>query len=94
MHKIKIINILQGKVFNKNNSYSIGFVTSYGTAIVNWNSLPEFLSNNNHLENVLRSSIIESTDLIGKYIFVRNKKQKYTTNYNGETHVEYRIRVL
>jgi len=94
MHKIRVINVLSGKVLVKNASYSVGFVTSYGTAVVNWNQLPQFIANNPHLASVLSSSIIEAKDLIGKYIFVRNKKQKYTTTIDGERAIEYRIRVL
>ncbi len=94
MHKIRIINILQGKVIRKNETYSIGFVTSYGTAVVNWNDLPKFLERNRHLEAELSSSIVDSSELIGKYIYVKNKKQKYTSTYDGELHVEHRIRVL
>lgn len=93
MHKIKVINVLQGKVLNKNNTYSIGLVTAYGTASISWANLPAFIKNNKHLEKVLSSSVIDSNDIIGKYIFVQNKRQKYTTSVAGSYLVEYRIRV-
>jgi len=90
MHKIKIYNILQGSVLIKDKHYSIGFVTNYGTATIRFSELDQFLAQNPHLQNILKGTIIDSSELIGKYINVKNKSVKCIFSDK----IEYRIRVF
>lgn len=79
MHKIKITNILQGKVVLKNDHYAIGFVTNYGIATIRMFELDKFLDQNPHLKDIMKGSVVDSEELIGKFIYVKNKQARYTT---------------
>jgi len=82
MDKIKILNVLQGKVFVKNDHYAIGFVTKYGVATIRMHDLDKFLAQNPHLKPILKSSVIESDNIIRKFINIKNKAARYITSGN------------
>jgi hypothetical protein len=87
MNRIKVTNVLQGKVVLKDKHYAIGFVTKYGVATIRMNEMDKFLEQNPHLKPILRSSVIEADQIIGKFINVRNKQQKYYIKMESETRI-------
>lgn len=92
MDRIKVLNVLQGEVVLKEEHYAIGFVTKYGVATVRMHELDKFIKQNPGLAKIFKSSVIESEEIIGKFINVRNKTTKYFRQ--SSTMPEYRIRIF
>ena len=87
MNRIKVTNVLQGKVVLKNKHFAISFVTNYGVATIRMSELDRFLEQNPHLEPILKSPVIDADQIIGKFINVRNKQQKYYIRMEAETRI-------
>jgi hypothetical protein len=87
MDRIRVNNVLQGKVVLRDKNYAISFVTNYGVVTVRMFELDKFLEQNPHLKPIMQSSVIEADQIIGKYINVRDKAAKYFTKANEEIRI-------
>ena len=84
MDRIKIINVLQGKVVNRDKDYAIGLVTTYGVVTVKMQELSKFLAQNHHLAEEFSSSIVDPKNLIGRYIYVKRKDARWNSEGTSE----------
>lgn len=76
MDKIQIKGLMQGTVKLKGDTYAIGFRTVWGIAWLAPIRFGRSLIQNRHLAEYVNDRLIDERDLIGRYIYVANKRQQ------------------